>query len=200
MKVFFAVPDSAVEDICECGLKISEYKNRTVVISGNELNAVSARLNPNDLEQIEGYTVIRLVPDDAHSFISEGSFYDEYVMALQNGGDEVFWKKEYEKSMIPVSQYKLGMYRSPEYLIIRTLFSEQIETFDRRKGEPILYNNSTELYIGNAVRSAEEHCDDFYENAVCAFYEKKPCMKVTVGEEYVFFSDENGEIEFISKK
>lgn len=200
MKVFFAVPDSSVEDVCECGLKISEYKNRTMVICGNEVNVVSACLNPNDLEKKDGYTIVRLVPDDTHCFIAEGSFYGEYEAAIRTGADGEIWKKEYEKSVIPVSQYRLGMYRAPEYLIIRTLFSGQIEKFDRRKGEPILYNNSEELYIGNAVRAAEECCDNFYEIAVSAVYEKKSGFKVTEGEKYIFFSDESGKIEFIAEK
>lgn len=198
MKVFFSVPDSELEDICECGLKISEYKDRTVSVNGMALNFIAAKLNPNDVEKQDCHTVLRLVPDDSRSYIAEGAFYDEHLLCIQSGGDD-FWLRQYEKTIVPVSQYRLGMYRNPEYLIGRTLFSSQIETFDRRKGEPILYNDSAELYIGKSVREAEEKCDSFYEVAVSAVCEKSGC-RVLDGQKYRIYTDENGKTVFISNK
>jgi len=198
MKVFFSVPDSTVEDICDCGLKVSDYKNRTFLQGENAADFIAAQLNPNDLDKLHSHTVIRLVPDDSHSFIAEGAFYDEHIMCMQSGGDD-FWLRKYVATVIPVAQYKFGMYRKPEYLINRTLFPEQIELFDRRKGEPILYNNSAELYIGKSVRAAEELCDDFYEVAVSAVCEKNR-YSVLDGQKYRIYTDENGETVFITKK
>ena len=198
MKVFFSVPDTAVDDICDCGLKVSEYKNRTVSVGGVPTNFIAAKLNPNDIEKDDGETVIRLVPDEAHCYVAEGAFYEEHILCVQSGGDD-FWLKKYEKTVIPVSEYKFGMYRNPDYLIARTLFSEQIEKFDRRKGEPILYNDSDELYMGRMVRYAEDMCENFYEVAVRAVFEKNG-LEVLEGQKYKIFKDENKNSTFIVRK
>ncbi|MBE7064364.1 MAG: hypothetical protein E7384_00895 [Ruminococcaceae bacterium] len=198
MKVFFSVQEEAVEDICECGLKVSEYKNRTVSVNGNLTSFIAAKLNPNDLEKADGCMIIRFIPDDSHCFIAEGAFYDEHILCVQSGGDD-FWLKKYEDTIVPVSQYKLGQYRNPDYLIGRTLFAEQIEIFDIRKGEPILYSNSEELYIGKSVRTAEEMREDFYEIAVEAVCSKEG-LTVLDGQKYRIYKDTNGAPVFIAKK
>lgn len=198
MKVFFSVPVADADNVCECGLKVSEYGDRMVTVNGREMSFVSAYLNPNDAEKDDGRMIIRLIPDDAHCYIAEGSFYEEHMLCIKSGGDD-FWLKKYQETIIPAAEYKFGMYRKPEYLIGRTLFSDQIEKFDRRKGEPILYNNSKELYIGSAVRYAEESCEDFYETAVSAVHAENG-LKYIDGQMYKIFIDKDENTVFITKK
>ena len=198
MKVFFSVPDQAVDDICDCGLKVSEYKNRTVTVGGLTTHYIAAKLNPNDIEKADGETVIRLVTDESYCFVAEGAFFEEHILCVQSGGDD-FWLRKYENTVIPASEYKFGMYRNPDYLICRTLFSEQIERFDRRKGEPILYNDSDELYMGRMVRMAEDMCENFYEVAVEAVFEKSG-FEILEGQKYKIFKDENNNSVYIAKK
>ena len=197
MKVFFSVPTSAVDDVYECGLKVSEYKNRTVSVGDAVTNFIAAKLNPGDIEKTDDKTVIRLVPDEAHCYVAEGAFYEEHILCMQSGGDD-FWLRKYEATVIPVSEYKFGMYRNPDYLIGRTLFPGQIERFDRRKGEPILYNDSDELYVGRMVRTAEDMCENFYEVAVRAVFEKCD-FEVIEGQKYRIFKNESNST-FIVKK
>lgn len=198
MKVFFPVPIADLDDVCECGLKISKYANRTINVNGREMTCISAYLNPNDAEKDESLEMIRLIPDEAHCYVAEGAFYEEHLLCVACGGDD-FWLKKYQDTIISASDYRFGMYRKPEYLIGRTLFSEQIEKFDRRKGEPILYNDSQELYIGSAVRYAEEICEDFYETAVSAVHSECGLQHID-GQRYKIFVDEDGNTVFITKK
>ncbi len=203
MKVFFAVPAEAAEDVCDCGIKVSEYKDRVINVSGVEFNCVSTYLNPRDCSKLNdsGVVVLRLNSDDSCSYVAEGAFYEEYKCALRLGADAEFWKQKYDSSVVVASDYKLGMYKKPEYLICRTMFPDSVEKFDIRRSEPVLYNNSEELYIGRAVRYAEENCDDFYELAVTSLMNQmaeKQELRVHTGEKYTVYSDASGEVKFIS--
>ena len=203
MKVFFAVSESDAEEVSACGMKVSRYATRNVSIDGVEHRCIVAALTPGDIVNASdsGIEVLRLNPDDLHGWIAEGVFYEEYGCADVNGEDRNFWMSEYEKSIIPAAEYKLGMYKKPEYLIYRTLFPESIERFDRRRGEPILYDNSNELYMGKAMSFAEENCDDFYELALKAFADRWAAgngFSVRNGGKYTIYMDENGNVKYIS--
>ncbi|MBQ8827599.1 MAG: hypothetical protein IJZ90_00460 [Clostridia bacterium] len=203
MKVFFAVSESVADEVCDCGIKMSEYADRCVLIAGAERKCIAAALTPGDIvcAADTAVEVLRLNPDDSHGWIAEGAFYEEYILNREKSEEVYFWKSEYEKSLMPVKDYKLGMYKKPEYLIYRTLFPDVIERFDRRRGEPILYNNSNELYIGKAIRFAEEKCDDFYELAVKAFADRwavENSMTVKKGEKYTMYIDGDGTVKYVS--
>lgn len=166
MKTYYFVRSEDADEIAECGLKLldGEYRPADICRDGKGICFVT-KLNPADFrEDHTGKTCIKIDLDKVNAYVAEGFFYDPFS---EKGLDEL-----YNNSVLPVKEYRLGMYRDPECLIINTVLPDCIEIGDPVMDEPILYTSSESLYLDRLFENAQNSCEDFRDLALEAYYDR----------------------------
>ena len=99
VKVYCFIPACEAEEVIECGSKLNSRLTKTIELQGGPIQCFEAYLHPRD--------GISLNPDDVMVKITvpEGRAYVADNSLLGELGEL------YNKSIIPVNQYKLGKYR-----------------------------------------------------------------------------------------
>lgn len=188
MKVFYYADKNLVEEIKECGIKLNSNCSREITVKGVVKKCILAYLNPADcyLFDDDNASILKIKAPSDSSYIAEGSLYDESDLTM------------YQMSLIPIEEYKLGTYRKPECLISCTLLPHQIEYFDRRRDEPILYDNSEHIYIERVVYHAQEECPYYNDFALSKYYdilaENGDYIKRDIGDYYIYIKKDNKDI------
>lgn len=146
--VYYYVPIGKLEDIIDCGLKLSEWKDGYQSIPWEEIEkpCFSAFLHPLDCERHKdsSYRCIKLNIPVEYCVV-----YDSDLYRLNNQFPEL--KEYYIKSMVPLNDYIFGSIRKPECFVFTTVLSEQISLLGKGMDEPILYENSEVLYVNNIL-------------------------------------------------
>ncbi|MDF2524385.1 MAG: hypothetical protein K0R31_2026 [Clostridiales bacterium] len=163
---YFYLPAEKLEDVMNCGMKLSEWFNREAVICGELRKCISALLHPKD--DYLGYKsdkiqCIKLEVSSESCYVADRSLY---LIGLENSDV----RDLYTKSIRPVKEYLFGSYRLPECLIIGTVIAEQISLLDKRMDSPLLFNSSEELYINNILELYKEKHSNFNDTLIYYFY------------------------------
>lgn len=193
LKVFYFAKTDSADEIIDCGIKLNQHFEREITINGAGKKCILTYLHPADCNKFydESYKAIKIKAPAENSYIAEGALYDS--LNLSN----------YELSLIPISEYKLGTYRKPECLIQCTLLPHQIEDFDRRRDEPILYDSSENLYLDRVLYEVKEKFLYFDDLALEKYYDmlvekgeyiKEECIDFTV-----YFNKEKSDFVTIKK-
>lgn len=156
-EVYFYVPAEKAEVAAECGMKLSEWHDREVNISGENKKCISAFLNPRDdiaAYKSQNCRCVKLDVNPKYCYIADG-----YLYRLGRNKPEVM--RMYEESIMPVEDYKFGKYRKPECLIACTIIGDSISLLEKKLDSPILFSNSEELYFNNLLEGFREMHDDF---------------------------------------
>ncbi len=193
MDVFFYVNKKDKDRVLECGLKLSEWAERKVFISGIQHLCIRAFLNPrDDMDKFndENYVPIKIRVNPSAVLVAEGVFYDDSF--FDRGKNDL-----YNSSVMPLEKYVFGMYRKPECLLTGTVGERFFEVMDRFIDVPVLYNSSEELYISSQLEKGKELYTNFEERLLYIYYSRladKGLYKVynTVDSEYTIFESENG--------
>jgi hypothetical protein len=166
IEVYYYIPAIHAENASDCGLKLSDWYDREVVIDGEIKKCITALLNPRD--NYEKYSSseykclkFQLLPKYCH--IADGMLYR--VGFSFNGIMDL-----YGKSIIPIESYIFGSYRLPECLVACTVIGEDIEILDKRFDTPILYRNSEDLYLNNLIEGYKDVHENFYDTMLYFFY------------------------------
>lgn len=142
VEIFYYVKNEDLNSCLNYGIKLSESFDRKILVNNLEKLYISGLLNPkDDLEKFnnrENYTCVRLLLDNINLKIADNYLSDT---------------KYYENSIINLSEYKLGNYIKPEVLIPVSILPEDIEVIDYEIDYPLLYDNSTELYVNNLIEN-----------------------------------------------
>ncbi|MCX8130762.1 MAG: hypothetical protein N3I35_11760 [Clostridia bacterium] len=168
IEVYYYIPVEEAGNAVECGLKLSKWFDKEVVVNGEIKKCISALLNPrDDLEKFRsaGLKCIKLELSPSYCFVADNSLYEI-------GTNSADIMKVYEKSVIPAENYVFGTYRMPECLVTCTVIPGQISALDRHLDSPILYNNSEELYVNNIIEGYKEENIDFNDTMLYCFYSK----------------------------
>lgn len=156
MVAYFYINKGEVEEALECGLKLSMY-GKPIPGSGDiPIRATRAYLSPKDnMDKFNDATLEclkldlpgekLLVAEEIYSSLSKHQWFNE--------------------SIVHASNYMLGKYRKPCYLITFTVLNEYISVLDKKRDIPVLYENSCGLYIQALKNKFEESDDNFYDNA-----------------------------------
>lgn len=174
MKFYCYIPADKSDEVIECGLKLGDCITKNVTRNGSGMLCFEAYLHPNDADKNnENDVLVKISAPEGHSYIADNS--------LQGKLGEL-----YEKSIIPVSQYKLGKYRKPCCLISCTILPDMIERYNADMDEPLLYQSSEQLYRDSLFYKTDDLAKSFKDVALNAYYN----MKAASGEYTVQFNDE----------
>lgn len=193
MKVFYFAKVDSAEEIMDCGIKLNQYFEREITVNGFQKRFLLAYLHPADCLKFydDTYKAVKIKAPEESSYIAEGALYDDQNLHL------------YESSLIPIREYRLGTYRKPECLIQCTLLPHQIEDYDRRRDEPILYDNSENLYMNRVLYKAREEYSFFDDLALERYYdmlvEEGKYIKEECPDFNVYINKEDNEIITIRK-
>jgi len=168
MEVYYYLPVDEVENAIECGLKLSKWFDKEVMIEGEIKRCISTLLNPRDDMQkynSEKYRCVKLDVPLKYCYVADAYLYEV-------GTDYPEIMEKYLESVIPLEKYVFGMYRLPECLVTSTVIGEQISIYSKKLDSPILFENSNEIYIKNIMETYKDKNEDFYDNLLYLFYSK----------------------------
>lgn len=166
VEVYYYLPVEKVNDVVECGLKLSIWYNKEIIVDGEIKRCLSALLNPkDDIEKYRSnsYKCVKLEVLPNYCYAA-----DKYLYLASGGSDRAM--RLYEKSIIPVKDYIFGSYRLPECLVTSTIIAGHISILDRRLDSPVLFDNSEDLYINNIMEDYKEQHNDFNDCLLYNFY------------------------------
>lgn len=166
--LYFFVSREKVEDIVDCGLKLSEWYDREIIIPGiNEKKKVlKALLNPrDDTEMIKDtdYQCLRLQVELDYCWVADASLY-------KMSQEDLRTMELYYKNIIPLKDYCFGTFRNPEVLVTKSVLPEFIKVAGEVLDIPLLYENSEKLYLVNLREKYEEFYNDSGNHLLYAFF------------------------------
>ncbi len=164
--VYFYIPTEKLEDVVDCGLKLSEWKTRQQRTPWNNIErpCFAACLHPKDnlRHKDSRYQCVKLDISPDYCVVADR---DLYILSLEHSEIE----RDYINSMLQLKDYIFGSFRQPECLVFTTVLSEQISHFGKGLDEPILYENSAVLYVSNILETYNDRCDDFSQALLYSF-------------------------------
>ena len=191
LNIFYYVKTNELDDILDYGIKLSENYTRKIAINGAEKLFLTGLLNPKDeLDKFnsETYTCLKL---------------NLNIVTLKVAESTLYGSKYYEDTIIPFTEYELGQYMQPEVLISMSILPEIIEEINYFIDEPLLYDNSKELYVNNLIEKISNELNnsqDVILNALLKEYSKQNNLNKDIIENKtnVYYSDNKNEF-YISK-
>jgi len=191
MDVFFYIDKKDRERVLECGLRLAEWAERKIFLSGIQQPCIRALLNPlDDKDRFEddNYLPMKIRVNPKATLVAEGIFYDDAL--FEHGINDL-----YNNSIIPLEQYVFGTYRKPECLLSGTVGNRFFNVMDKLIDVPVLYASSEELYVEMQIEHGKELYDNFEERLLYRYYSylaSKELYKeyITVDGEYAIFENE----------
>lgn len=167
-ELYFFVLKEKIEDVIDCGLKLTEWYEREISITGSTIKKkiIKAYLNPRDAKEklnSPNYQCLRLKVGLDYCEVADGSFYDL-------GQKDSRFRECYYKSIVPLKDYSFGTYRNPEALVATSVLPEYIEVTGRNMDIPLLYEDSETLYLENKMQKHEEEYRDSKNILLYSFY------------------------------
>jgi hypothetical protein len=166
VEVYYYIPAEEVENAIECGLKLSVWIDKEVLIGHDNKKCLSALLNPkDDMEKYQSGNLrcVKLELYPRYCFVA-----DRYLYEIGLNHPEVM--KLYLDSVMPIGNYTFGLYRLPECLVTSTVIGDQISLLDKRLDSPVLVDKSEELYINNIIEDYREENPDFNDTLLYYYY------------------------------
>lgn len=187
--VYFYIPAEKLEDVLDCGLKLSEWKSRVLPTDGRP--CLCALLHPMDdaRHRDPAYQCVRLDVPVEYCMVADS---DLYQLSLSDSS----LKEVYQKTMVPLQHYIFGSFRKPECLVFTTILPEQLSLSGKGLGEPILYENSDSLYVNNLLGQYHDRYDDIYRVLLYSFL----AMQKLEGRIEGFQCDEKGLAVFYDRE
>lgn len=166
--VYYYVPAKMADHIIDCGLKLSEWFDREVLLEGETRKCISTLLNPrDDREKYKSarFRCLKIEVDPRNCYVA-----DRFLHETGQFSDKA--AELYQKTVILAENYKFGMYRLPECLLSGTILTEQIRPVEKRLNNPVLFESSEKLYTSNIMENYREENDRFNDVLLYYFYNK----------------------------
>lgn len=172
--LYFYVPKDKIKDIIECGIKLSEWFDREIELPGTvgARKAMPALIHPRDdgaKSKSKDFKCIRLEVNPDYCRVGDAALY-------QIGLHNQTVMQKYLETVVPLSSYKFGTFRSPECLLFTSTLPERIEEIGKALDSPILFESSEWLYLKNTMERYEQELNDSGNTmlfAYCCFLEGK---------------------------
>lgn len=199
VEVYYYVPIEELENAVECGLKLSKWYDKEVLIGLDKTKCISALLNPKDdieKHKSDKFKCIKFELYQRYCYVADRHLYEvglvyEEIMNL------------YLESIMPIKNYTFGLYRLPECLITSTIIGDQVSILDKRLDSPILFDNSEELYVNNIIEDYKNADSNFNDTLLYYYYShlaENKKLKKYQHDKMVVFLDEEIERPFVIKK
>ena len=192
-----AKDDKRIENISSA--RIEDISSARVEdIDAEQFEDMSVAQSPNmDARQPEDARLLSIEIDTDDCFIADKVLYDYSTV------DEKFIEV-YHMSLIPMKDYKFGMYRKPECLIGKSILPGDISIREGPLGAPLLAQSSKEVYIENKLREIEEKLGSEKEMLLYFYYEKlheKGFVKkyYNKNSEFSIYKDVDGNLIFLKE-
>ncbi len=196
-ELYFFVSKEKIEDVIDCGLKLTEWYDRELTIPGSNYNKkiIRAFLNPRDNKEMindPNFKCLRLEVGLDYCSVADSLLYDL-------GLEDPQFMEHYYKTIVPLQEYCFGMYRSPEVLVMTSILPEYIELTGRSMDIPLLYENSESLYLENRLHQYEETYKDSGNLLLYSFYKhlesegKVRCYEDNHKKNCIFYNSETME-------
>lgn len=166
--LYFYAPRKKISEIVSCGLKLSEWYDRQISLPGRygERRFIKALLNPRDDDEKlkdPNYRCLRLEVDANYCIVGDSTLYG---MGLK----EPKLMERYKDTLTALKDYRFGMFRLPEVLVMTSVLPDSIEVAGKAMDIPILYENSASLYLSNMLEKHEEEWNDSGNHLLYAYY------------------------------
>lgn len=166
--LYFYAPRDKISEIVSCGLKLSEWYDRQIILPGHsgERRLLKAHLNPRDNEvrlKDPNYRCLRLEVDANYCIVGDATLYE---MGLK----EPELMERYKNTLTPLKDYRFGTFREPEVLVMTSVLPDSIEVAGIAMDIPILYESSSALYLSNILEKHEETWNDSGNHLLYAYY------------------------------
>lgn len=166
--LYFFVSKGKIEDVVDCGLKLSEWYDREIALPGTSESkkVLKALLNPRDDTKMlkdPNYQCVRLQIDLEYCMVADASLY-------RMGQEDPGINQLYYNNIIPLKDYCFGTFRNPEVLVMTSVLPEFIKVTGTALDIPLLYENSENLYLVNLLEKHEEHYNDSGNHLLYAFF------------------------------
>lgn len=176
--VYRYVPADSVRDIVDCGIKLSRWYDRELDFGETmgRRKALCALLNPWDdpgKSRNKAYCCIRIELDPTECRVGDSDLY-------RMGLTEPSLMERYMKTLVPLSEYRFGIFRNPECLVFTSVLPEQIEVTGKAQDAPVLFESSESLYLGNLINEIRQQRQDSGNAliyAYCCYLESKGKMR-----------------------
>jgi hypothetical protein len=168
IEVYYYLPQEKSGICVECGMKLSDWYDKQLVVDGEERMCLSALLNPKDDKDRYGckeLSCVKLEVYPRYCYIA-----DKWLYHMGLGDPEMMMM--YESSIIPVENYKFGSYRFPECLVTNTVVGGHISLLNSRIDSPVIFEDSETLYLNNLVESFRVRHNDFYDAALYGLFKR----------------------------
>ncbi len=199
-EVYYYVSSDKVSDIIDCGLKLSAFFDKEVMIDGDIQQCFAGLINPRDdmnSYNSESLTCIKINVRGDKCYVADRFVYDTIKEEPEN-------LELYNKSVIPLEKYIFGTYRMPECLITSTILAGEAARVDSCMDLPVIYGNSEDLYINNILNNFREQYDKFDDYLLYSLFNrlaelgKVDTIKSNDGGKAIF-TDQSGQIYCIRK-
>lgn len=166
--LYFFVSKEKIEDVVDCGLKLSEWYDREITLPGmsESRKVIKAFLNPrDDLRRLKDtkYQCLRLQVELEYCRVSDGMLY-------RMGQEDSGLMEHYYNNIVPLKDYCFGTFRDPEVLVTKSVLPEYIKVTGVALDIPLLYENSETLYLVNLLDKHEEIYKDSGNHLLYAFF------------------------------
>lgn len=165
--LYVYIKNDNIENVIKYGMKLSDYADKFLFISGNEKAGITAYLSPKDSELYydENYTCIKILVSNINTYI-----YNKY---FENHDLPNYFISKYE-------EYIYGTYEEPIAFIYSTILPENISIYNKIKDTPLIIQNSKEYFY-------EKSINEMLENDKFSKYELYQILLI-LGEQKKIFS------------
>jgi len=165
--LYYYVPADSVRDIIDCGIKLSQWYDRELDFGEprGRRKVLRALINPwdePDKSRDKSYCCLRLDLDPKECRVGDADLF-------RMGLSEPSLMERYLRTLVPLSDYRFGTFRSPECLVFTSILPEQIELTGKVQDTPVLFENSEALYLGNLLEKFEQQCQDSGNTLIYAY-------------------------------
>lgn len=167
-EVYYYVKSENVSNIIDCGLKLSAFHNKEVIIEEEKKLCFSGLINPKDdleLYKSSSFSCLKIQVKSEKCFVADRFIYE----AVQGQSPDM---ELYYKTVVPIEQYRFGSYRLPECLITTTILAGEASVLDKRMDSPVIYSNSEELYLNNILQELREQYAEIDDSLIYFFLDK----------------------------
>ena len=134
--IYYYVDSSKLSKIRSFGIKLSENFSNIIPINGLEKRVFVGLLNPKDdmtKYNSSQFTCLKI------------NLYPEQCYVL-NEVSLIIKPRDNNYNLIPLNDYIYGTYENPRVIFNTSILPEQIELLDDTMDEPILFDNSKDLF------------------------------------------------------